>query len=136
MDLSSFILASPLNGCKVNHKGGDSLSHNYTPHVSATCIFQNIGCKGCGGVNFIRTTPPDSPHKNRLDCSDCGRWYKWASDTEVYLLRLERSQLTPIERERCQRIAAKIEGKVKLTDLDKAIVEDLAVEKGVVGGAA
>lgn len=42
-----------------------------------------ISCKHCGGCIGIVTPLTKGPHKNRVDCAACGKFYKWASDVSL-----------------------------------------------------
>lgn len=40
-------------------------------------------CKHCGSLNLKQTLTPDLKHYARVDCKDCGRFYKWAGNPET-----------------------------------------------------
>jgi hypothetical protein len=49
----------------------------------------DIECKYCG--NCIGTVTPltSGPHKNRVDCSACGKFHKWAASVDIQDLSIE-----------------------------------------------
>lgn len=43
----------------------------------------DIECKYCGNCTGVVIPLAKGPHKNRVDCSECGKFNKWASDISL-----------------------------------------------------